>query len=156
MSINGVSVTKFFHAYCPLTVKSSCSTEPSLDNLELPSDNVLPSSSGAPTKMLLSVMHTPRPKSSFAVTLSPIRLPSNTNLVLYIVAVNAPPEPVLRSTNPVSCKSNVVSPESNLISRELANLSAPITTLVPSWVISRLVPNFMLLSLPAVNVCCNV
>jgi len=125
--------------------------------LVLPSDVVFPSSFGAPTKTELSIMQTPFPKSSFAVTLSVIILSSTTNFVLYIVAVNAPPEPVLFSTIIVSCKSKVVSPASNFISLELAKFSAPITTLVPSEFISRLVPNFMLvLDSGALIVCCRV
>ena len=74
-----------------------------------------------------------------------------------MVAVNAPPEPVLLSTMVVSCKSNVVSPASNFISLELAKFSAPMITLVPSWLISMLVPNFMLvLDSGALMVCCRV
>ena len=71
-----------------------------------------------------------------------------------MVAVNVPPDPVFRSTMFVSCKSKVVSPESNLVSLELEKFSAPITNLLPPSLISRLVPNFMLvLELGADIVC---
>ena len=123
----------------------------------LPSDVVFPSSFGAPTKTELSIMQTPFPKSSFAVTLSVINLSSTTNLVLYMVAVNAPPDSVLLSTIIVSCRSNVVSPASNFISLSLAKRSAPMTALVPLLFKERLVPNFMLvLDSGALIVCCRV
>ena len=102
-------------------------------------------------------MHTPRPKSSFDDTLSDINLSSITNLVLYMVAVKAPPDPVFRSTMLVSCRSKVVSPESNFISLAVAKFSAPITALVPEWLMPMLVPNFMfVLELGALMVCCSV
>ena len=88
---------------------------------------------------------------------SDVSLSSITNLVLYIVAVNAPPDWVLESTMLVSCRSNVVSPESNFISLELAKFSAPITSRDPSSLRSRLVPNFMFAcELGALIVCCKV
>ena len=123
----------------------------------LPSVAVFPSSVGAPTNTILSTMHTPRPKSSFAVTESPTSLSSMANFVLYIVAVNAPPDPDCKSIKLVSCKSNVVSPESNFISLLVANSSAPITTRVPASLMSSVVPNFMLFcDSGALIVCCNV
>ena len=53
------------------------------------------------------------------------------NFVLYIVAVNAPPDSVALSIMFVSCRSKVVCPKSNFISLELAKFSEPITNLVP-------------------------
>ena len=86
--------------------------------------------------------------------LSDVILSSMIYLVLYIVAVKAPPDSILLSTMFVSCKSKVVSPESNFICLALANFSAPITILFPDWLMSRLVPNFMLvLELGALIVC---
>ena len=88
---------------------------------------------------------------------SDVRRSSIINFVLYMVAVNAPPEPALLSTMFVSCRSNVVSPRSNFISLALAKFSAPITILFPEWLMSNVVPNFILvLELGALIVCCNV
>ena len=133
-------------------------TVPSFEILELPSlASVFPESLGDPTRTMLSIMHTPLPKSSFSDTLTDTRLSSITNLVLYIVAVYAPPDPVFRSTTLVSCRSNVVLPESNFISLTFAKFSAPITSLVPESFMSKLVPNFMLLCVSgALKVCCSV
>ena len=118
---------------------------------------MLPSSLGAPTNTLLSIIHTPRPKSSVSDTVSPISLSSITNFVLYIVAVKAPPDPGLVSTTPVSCRSKVVSPESNFISLELAKFSAPMTILVAVSFTSTVVPNFMFVIDPGpLIVCCKV
>ena len=123
----------------------------------LPSDEVLPSSFGAPTNTLLSIMHTPRPKSSFSEIESDANMSSKINFELYIVAVNAAPEPVFMSTMLVSCRSKVVSPESNFISRLEAKFSEPITSLVPSSFISSVVPNLMFSVVSGnVIVCCKV
>ena len=124
MSINAVSVVKFFQAYWPCTVRSNV--------LSVPSPVTTPLSPGEPTNTVLSITHTPLPKSSLGDTALDINLSSITNLVLYIVAVKAPPDPTFLSVTVVSCRSKVVSPESNFISLSLANNSAPITTLVPS------------------------
>ena len=157
MSIKAVSEVMFFQAYSPLLVKSKHNTVPSLTTLVLPSDPVFPSSWGAPTTTVLSMTHTPFPKSSFSLTLLPINLSSITYLVLYIVAVNAPPDPVFESTTVVSCKSNVVSPESNFISLELAKFSAPMTNLFADSLHAICVPNFMFVcELGALIVCCSV
>ena len=125
---------------------------------ELPSEmSMLPSSSGAPTNTVLSVTQTPRPKSSFAVTLVVTNLSSIKNSVLYLVAVYAAPEPVLKSLNSVSCKSNVVAPESNAIVLEFPKFSAPITNLVPLLSISIVLPKRILEAVSgAFIVCCNV
>ena len=118
---------------------------------------VFPSSSGAPTNTVLSIIHKPFPKSSSSDMLSVTILSSITNFVLYIVAVYAAPDPVFRSPNVVSCRSKVVSPESIFISLGVAAFSAPITTLVPVSFMSTLVPNFMFdCASGAAIVCCNV
>jgi hypothetical protein len=75
-------------------------------------------------------MQTPLPKSSLADTEAVTILSSITNFVSYNVAVNAPPEPIFKSTIFVSCKSNVVAPKSKFIILAFENFSAPITTLV--------------------------
>ena len=100
MSINAVSVVKFFQAYSPSTVRSNV--------LSVPSPVTIPLSPGEPTNTVPSITHTPRPKSSFAVTVSDINLSSITNFVLYIVAVNTPPDPTFLSMTVVSCRSKVV------------------------------------------------
>ena len=97
----------------------------------LPSVAVFPSSFGEPTNNELSVIQTPRPKSSFADAVVDDNLSSIINFVLYIVAVNAPPDSVALSIMFVSCRSKVVWPKSNFISLELAKFSEPITNLVP-------------------------
>ena len=118
---------------------------------------MFPSSSGAPTNTVLSVTHTPRPKSSSEVTLVVTNLSSITNFVLYLVAVYAAPEPVLKSLNSVSCRSNVVAPESNDIVLELPKFSAPITSLVPSLLMSMVLPKRILDAVSgALIVCCKV
>ena len=81
VSINAVSEAMFFQAYCPFTVRSYAATDPSSVS------PVLPSSLGAPTNTELSIMQTPLPKLSSAVTLSVVNLSSMTKCELYIVAV---------------------------------------------------------------------
>ena len=156
-SISGVSVVIFFQAYSPDLFASKIVTVPSSATSELPSEPTLPSSSGAPTNTLLSITHTPLPKSSFADTLVVTNLSSIINLVLYFVAVYAPPEPVFESTNLVSCKSKVVASKSNNICLLLPLFSAPITSLVASSFMSIELPNLLLICPSgALIVCCNV
>ena len=124
--------------------------------IELPSAATLPSSSGAPTNIVLSIAHTPLPKLSSADTLEVTNRSSIINLVLYFVAVKAPPEFGFRSDIVVSCRSNVVSPESKNISLLFENVSAPITSLVPESLMSKVDPNFIFTcDFGATIVCCK-
>ena len=151
-----VSVDNAVHAYEFLSLRSNIVTVPSLSRYVLPSA-VKTSSNGAPTNTAVSVMNIPLPKSSLALTLFVTNLSSITNSVSYFVAVNTPPDPILRSTISVSPKSNVVVPLSKRMFLLFPNFSAPITILFFALLICTVEPNLILVDdSGAVIVCCKV